>query len=95
MHDTAAGPLRMDTCPTVSERAFVHRSTSTEIGVVPVALSARAVIVATPGPTAVICPVGSTAATVALLELQDGVFVVTSSPLELMSRAVAVTFSPT
>jgi len=32
---------------------------------------------------------------VALLELQDGVLVVTSSPFELMRRAVAVTFSPT
>jgi len=34
-------------------------------------------------------------ATVALLELQDGVLAGTLSPLELMSCAVAVTVSPT
>src|SRR5690349_11282774 len=56
MHDTAAGPLRIDTWPTVGDSGFAHRSTSTMSGNVPFALSADAVIVADPGATAVISP---------------------------------------
>ena len=59
------------------------------------ALSARAVIVATPAPTAVMSPLWSTVATVALLVLHVAVFDVTSSPFELSSRALAVMLSVT
>jgi hypothetical protein len=94
-HETAAGPLSTDTWPTASDSGFAHRSTSTVSGSVPFALSAWAVMVTLPGATAVMTPPWSTVATAGLLEVQVGVFDVTSSPFELMSLAVAVIVVPT